>query len=152
MGKRQVHVTRVRKPVSAALLVLTSAAMVTLVLLLSGRVYASQSDAVSVILTGSLTRDRLLAFLMPVLANILLFVPWGFFAFIVLDRPERSRRHTYMMAFAAGLAFALAIHVWQALLPTHVTKPSDALANALGALAGAALGHLRKGVRVRFEL
>jgi len=40
---------------------------------------------------------------------------------------------------------------WQEFLPTRVTSPPDALANAAGALAGAALGHARKDVRVRFD-
>jgi VanZ family protein len=41
--------------------------------------------------------------------------------------------------------------LWQQFLPTRVTSLSDALANAAGALAGAALGHARKSVRVRFD-
>ena len=152
MGKRQVHVIPVRKPVTAALLVLTSAAMVVLILLLSGRAYAAPSGALAAILNRSLTRDRFVAFLMPVLANILLFVPWGFLAFVVLDRPERPRKRTYLVTIAASLAFAIAVHFWQETLPTRVTKASDILANALGAFAGAALGHMRKGVRVRFDI
>lgn len=151
MGKRQVHVIPVRKPVSAALLILTSAVMVALIALLSGRAYAAPTDALAAILAGSLRRDRFLAFLMPVLASMLLFVPWGFLAFVVLDRPERARQRTYLLTIVAALAFAAAIQLWQELLPMRVTRPSDVIANALGAFAGAALGHMRKGVRVRFD-
>lgn len=151
MGKRQVHVIPVRKPVTAALLVLTSAAMIALLLLLSGRAYAAPSEALAAILSRSLTRDRFLAFLMPVLANILLFVPWGFLTFVVVDRPERPRKRAYLATVAAALTFAIAIHLWQETLPTRVTKRSDVIANTLGAFAGAALGHMRKGVRVRFD-
>ena len=141
----------VRKPVTAALLVLTSAAMIALIFLLSGRAYAAPTDAMVAILNRSLTRDRFVAFLMPVLANILLFVPWGFLAFVVLDRPDWPRKRTYLLTIAAALAFAVGLHFWQAYLPTRVTKTSDILANALGAFAGAALGHMRKGVRLRFD-
>jgi hypothetical protein len=151
MGKRQVHVVVVRKPVTGVLLVLTSAAMIALVAFLSGRAYAAPSDALAAMLTRSLSRDRFLAFLMPVIANILLFVPWGFLGFLLFDLPTRSRRRTYAITFVAAFAFAAAIHAWQYFLPSRVTMPSDALANALGAIGGAALGHLRKGVRVRFE-
>lgn len=151
MGKRHVHVIPVRKSVTAALLVLTSAAMVALILLLSGRAYAAPTDALSALLTRSLTRDRFLAFLMPVLANILLFVPWGFLMFVILDRPERPRKRSYLLTIAAAIAFAVAVHLWQEFLPSRITKPSDILANTLGAFAGAALGHMRKGVRVRFD-
>jgi VanZ family protein len=50
-----------------------------------------------------------------------------------------------------ALVVALALYVWQTRLPTRVTSLPDALANGAGALAGAALGHVRKGVRIRFD-
>ena len=152
MGKRQVYSIPVRKPVSAVLLVVTSAAMVALIGFLSGRAYAPPTDPLRMMLTRALTRDRFLAFLMPVIANVLLFVPWGFLAFVVADRATRPRRNAYLITLVAALAFATAIHLWQRFLPMRVTMPSDAIANALGALGGAALGHMRKGVRVRFDI
>ena len=88
---------------------------------------------------------------MPVIANILLFVPWGFLAFVALDSPQRPRRTTYLLTIIGALVVAVALSVWQEFLPTRVTSLPDALANAAGALAGAALGHARKGVRVRFD-
>lgn len=151
MGKRQVHVIHVRKPITAALLVLTSAMMIALLVALSGRAYAATDDALGALLTRSLTRDRFLAFLMPVIANMLLFVPWGFFAFVGFDAAHRSRKQTYLLTITGALLFAAAIQVWQAFLPMRITRPSDLIANALGAAAGAALGHMRKGVRVRFD-
>jgi uncharacterized membrane-anchored protein len=146
MGKRHVHVVPVRKPVTAALLVLTSAAMIALIVLLSGRAYPAPAA-----LSWPLTRDRMLALLMPVLANMLLFVPWGFLMFVVLDRPTRPRTRTYIVTIAGALAFAVTVHLWQELLPSRVTKASDIIANTLGAASGAILGHMRKGVRVRFD-
>jgi hypothetical protein len=41
---------------------------------------------------------------------------------------------------------------WQSVLPTRVTALLDIVSNAAGALTGAALGHARKTVRVRFEM
>lgn len=151
MGKRQVHIIPVRKPVSAALLVLTSALIIALLSYLSGRAYAAHFDPFVAVLTRSLSRDRLLATLMPVLAHILLFLPWGFLAFVLLDRPTWPRRRTYALTVLGAVLFALAIQLWQQFLPTRVTLRSDALANVLGAFAGAALGHMRKGVHVRFD-
>lgn len=151
MGKRQVHIIPVRKPVSGILLVLTSAAIVALLAYLSGRAYASHFDPYAAMLARSLSRDRLLAKLMPLVAHVLLFVPWGFLAFLVLDRPTRPRRRTYALTVLGALLFAAGIQVWQHFLPTRVTLRSDALANLLGAAGGAALGHMRKGVRVRFD-
>ena len=158
MGKRQVHVVRVRKPVTVALLVLTTAAMIALLYFLSGKAYAADAHPFRELLARSLSserplsRDAALAFLMPVTANLLLFAPWGFFAFIALDTPSRSRKWTYVITFIAAFAFAVAMAFWQQSLPTRVTAPPDTFSNAFGALGGAALGHARKGVRLRFAI
>ena len=158
MGKRHVYVIAVRKPVTFALLVLTMAAMASLLYLLSGKAYAADTHPIREILAGLLgskrgpvPRDAVLAFLMPVIANILLFVPWGFLAFVALDSPSRRRSATYAITVVAALVFATAMYVWQLYLPTRVTSLADTLANGAGALAGAALGHARKGVRIRFD-
>lgn len=159
MGKRQVHVVVVRKPVTYGLLVLTMADMAALLYLLSGKAYAADTHPIREILArllgygrGPVSRDALLAFLMPVIANMLLFVPWGFLAFVALDSPARKRALTYTITIVAAVIFAMAMFVWQHYLPTRVTALPDTLANGAGALAGAALGHARKGVRVRFDI
>jgi VanZ family protein len=159
MGKRQVHVIVVRKPVTIALLVLTMLAMAGLLYLLSGKAYAAETHPIRELLARLLgarreavSRDALLAFLMPVLANMFLFVPWGFLAFVALDSPSRRRVVTYAMTVIAAVVFALSLYIWQSYLPTRVTALPDTIANAAGAFAGAALGHVRKGVRVRFDV
>jgi VanZ family protein len=158
MGKRQVHVVRVRKPITVALLAVTTLAMIALLYFLSGKAYAAEAHPFRELLARTLSSERplsrgaALAFLMPVIANILLFVPWGFFAFIVLDTRKRSRRLTYAITFLAALVFAVAMCLWQQSLPTRVTSLPDTISNAAGALAGAALGHTRKSVRVRFAI
>jgi glycopeptide antibiotics resistance protein len=157
MGKRHVRVIPVRKPATYALLAIVTVAMASLLFVLSGRAYAAERSPLLELTArflgggAQVSRDAVLAFLMPVFANILLFVPWGFLAFVALDSPKRSRRTTYLLTIAGALVIALLMSAWQELLPTRVTSPSDALANAAGALAGAALGHARKGVRVRFD-
>lgn len=158
MGKRHVHVIAVRKPAIYALLAVVTASMALLLFVLSGRAYAADRhpllDLTARFLGGTavpISRDALLAFLMPVIANIILFVPWGFLAFVALDSPQRPRRTTYLLTIIGALAVAGALAVWQEFLPTRVTSLPDALANAAGALAGAALGHGRKTVRVRFD-
>ena len=159
MGRRHVYVIAVRKPVTFVLLVLTMAAMASLLYLLSGKAYAADTHPIREILArllgsgrGPVSRGAVLAFLMPVIANILLFVPWGFLVFVALDAPLRRRAVTYAITVVAALVFATAMYVWQLYLPTRVTSLADAIANGAGALAGAALGHARKGVRVRFEV
>ncbi len=157
MGRRQVHVIRVRTPVTLALLVLTTVAIASLIYFLSGKAYAAETHPIREILarllgsgSGPVSRDAVLAFLMPVIANILLFVPWGFLMFLTLDG-RTSRRWAYAATIIGAVVFAAALLVWQQTLPTRVTSWPDMLANGLGALAGAALGHTRKGVHVRFD-
>ena len=157
MGKRHVRIIPVRKPATFALLALVTIAMASLLFVLSGRAYAAERspllELTARLLSGgaTLSRDAALAFLMPVIANILLFVPWGFLAFVGLDSPRRKRPMTYLLTIIGALVVAVAMSLWQELLPTRVTSMPDALANAAGALAGAALGHARKSVRVRFD-
>ena len=159
MGKRQVNVIVVRKPVTIALLVLAMAAMAGLIFLLSGKAYAAETHPIRELLARLLgarrepvSRDALLAFLMPVLANMFLFVPFGFLSFLALDSTSRGRVVTYTMTVIAAVVFAVSLYVWQTYLPTRVTALPDTIANAAGAFAGAALGHARKGVRVRFDV
>ena len=158
MGKRHVHVIPVKKPVTFALLAIVTAAMASLLYVLSGRAYAAERspllELTARVLGGggvAVSRGTVLAFLMPVIANILLFVPWGFLAFVALDSPRRRRRTTYLLTIIGALVIAVAMSLWQELLPTRVTSMPDALANAAGALGGAALGHARKSLRVRFD-
>jgi glycopeptide antibiotics resistance protein len=158
MGRRQVHVIRVRTPVTIALLAVVTAAIAALIYFLSGKAYAADTNPIREILArlfgsgrGPVSRDALLAILMPVLANLLLFVPWGFLAFLALDG-RTSRRSAYTLTVIGAVVFAFALVAWQQTLPTRVTSLPDAFANSVGALAGAALGHARKGVHVRFDV
>lgn len=158
MGKRHVHVVPVPKSVTITLLVLTTAAMAGLLYFLSGRAYAGDAHPVRDLLARALgsgrrtlSPDAVLASLTPAIANMLLFVPWGFFAFIAVDAPSRPRVRSYLITFVAATVFALLMYAWQQYLPTRVTSLPDTISNALGALAGAALGHARKSVRMRFD-
>lgn len=158
MGRRQVQIIRVRTPVTFALLALATIAIASLIYFLSGKAYAAETHPIREILArllgsgrGPVSRDALLAFLMPVLANVLLFVPWGFLAFLALDGRTRSRRAAYLWTIIGAVAFGAAMVLWQQTLPTRVTSLPDTIANGLGALAGAALGHARKSVRVQFD-
>lgn len=156
MGKREVRVVTIRKRTTVMLLLLVSAAMIALLLFLSGRAYARDAHPASEMLLRLIRRDEaprdaVLAALMPVFANILLFVPWGFLTFIALDSQARPRRRTYALTVAGSLLFAAVMQLWQVFLPTRVNGPVDMLANALGAFTGAIGGHLRKRVYVRFE-
>ena len=156
MGKREVRVIVVSKPVTIGLLVLASAGMIALLYFLSGKAYVREAHPATDLVLRFLRRDdpprdAILAAMMPVIANVLFFIPWGFLTFIAIDSPRRRRFRSYLLTFFAAAVFAAALEVWQAFLPTRVTSPVDAIANAAGALLGAVGGHLRKEIHVRFE-
>ena len=156
MGRRETRVVVVRKPVTIVLLTLVAASMAATLYFLSGRAYARESQPVADLILRIMRRETasptaVLAALMPLAANALFFVPFGFLAFIALDSPRRKRSRTYMMTVAAAAIFAAALGLWQQFLPTRVTTPIDVVANAFGALAGAVGGHLRKELHFRFD-
>jgi len=147
VGKRETHVVHVPRWVTVLLLLAVSAAMVLTIHFLSGRAYLRQSSFRFV----SATTSSLLAIIAPAIADALFFLPWGALAFLSLDRAAQPRQTTYFAVIALGVAFALGLVAWQTVLPTRVTGGLDAMCNAMGCTAGAALGHARKRIRVRFE-
>ena len=156
MGKREVRVVVIRKWMTVALLLLVSAGMASLIYFLSGKAYARETHPalemlLRVIRRDDPSRDVFLAAMMPVIANALLFIPFGFLTFIALDSPDRKRSRTYWLTIGLGVTFAAAMQIWQYALPTRVISPVDMIANAMGTFTGAIGGHLRKRVHIRFD-
>ena len=155
MGKREVRVIVIRKRVTVTLLVLVSAAMLSLIGFLSGKAYSSElrgpaEEVVTLMQFRAAPDSRLIAAVMPLFADVIAFLPWGFLAFMAIDSKERRRFRSYLLTCALAVAFSLALVVWQYALPTRVTTFGDTIFNLAGALLGAALGHLRRTVHVRF--
>ena len=87
--------------------------------------------------------------IVPIIGNILLFVPWGFLMFIAFYSVERPTLQTYVLTILLGFTFTLAIEAWQYFLPSRVSDVNDVIWNTVGTVVGAVLGHMR--LRVRFE-
>ena len=87
--------------------------------------------------------------IVPMIANVLLFVPWGFLAFITFYTIDRPTLQTYVLTILLGLSFTLGIEAWQYFLPSRVADINDVIWNTCGTVAGALLGHAR--LRLRFE-
>ncbi|HEY2092934.1 MAG TPA: VanZ family protein [Thermoanaerobaculia bacterium] len=138
MGKREVRVVVVRKPVTIALLVIVSIAMLSLVYGLSGHAFVrAERSIIDIIALDA--------------ANTILFIPWGFLAFIALS-PKRPRAMTYALTVVCGALFALVVAAWQSTLPAPVTAYPDTIWNVIGTFLGAIAAHLRKSVRIRFQI
>jgi len=74
---------------------------------------------------------------LEVLANVLVFIPVGILAFLLLPR------RAWGLAFVVGPALSLAIEVFQRIaLPHRAATVSDVIANSTGATVGAVLAVL----------
>lgn len=157
MAKGEVRTIVVPKWVTIILLIAVSATMAALIVYLSGKAYTNGREPLRDLLLrlmqrgGDIPRSAIMASIMPSIANILFFVPWGFLMFLAVDTPSRSRGKSYLITVIVGMLFAIAIEVWQSFLPTRVIGLPDTIAYAVGALAGAMAGHLRKRVKVQFD-
>ena len=149
----------IRRPITILLLLLVTATIVTVTVYTSGKSY-SKIDPVpfedlrhlSHRLEHRPVSTQIVAVIvMPIIANVLLFVPWGFLTFISLYTLERPTMQTYVLTVLGGLSFSLAIEAWQYFLPTRVADVNDVIWNTTGAVLGAILGHLRQRVRFEFE-
>jgi glycopeptide antibiotics resistance protein len=149
----------IRRPVTILLLLVVTAAILVTTISLSGKSY-SKVDPIPFEdvrhlahrLEHRATSTQILAVMvMPIVANVLLFVPWGFLLFIALYTVERPTVQTYVLTILLGLSFTLAIEAWQYFLPSRVADINDVIWNTVGAILGAILGHARQRVRFEFD-
>jgi len=148
-----------RRPVTILLLFAVTATIVFLTVYASGKSY-SKIDPVPFedlrhlshrLAVRPVSTQVMAVIVMPIIANVLLFVPWGFLTFICLYTVDRPTMQTYVLTILGGLSFSLAIEAWQYFLPTRVADVNDVIWNTTGAALGAILGHLRQRVRFEFE-
>jgi glycopeptide antibiotics resistance protein len=148
-----------RKPITLLLLLITSVAIVALTVWMSGKSYENfdpipfddlrhLARRVSV---RPISTHVLSLIIVPMILNVLLFVPWGFFAFIALYTLERPTMQTYILTILLGFSFTLGIEAWQYFLPSRVADINDVIWNTSGTILGALLGHARLRVRFEFE-
>lgn len=149
----------IRRPVTIILLLIVTVAIVATTLWISGKSYSKVDPRpfedlrhLARLLGSSrhqVSTHTVAVIIVPIIANILLFVPWGFLLFIALYTIERPTMQTYVLTVLLGFTFTCAIEAWQYFLPSRVADINDVIWNTLGTLGGAILGHLRE--RVRFE-
>jgi len=154
----QVIIT-VRRPTTVLLLLLMTVVIVGTTLWASGKSYSKVDPvpfedlrhlAKRLASTQRHVSTHIVAVIVvPIVANILLFIPWGFLLFIALYTIERPTLQTYVLTLLLGFTFTCAIEAWQYFLPSRVADINDVIWNTVGTFGGAILGHLRE--RVRFE-
>ena len=149
----------IRKPVTILLLLAVTAGICIATLWASGKSYSKIDPLpfedirhMANRLQHSMVSTRVLAIvLVPIVANVLLFVPWGFLMFITLYTIERPTVQTYVLTVLLGFTLTCAIEAWQYFLPSRVADINDIIWNTVGAFIGAIFGHLRERVRFEFD-
>jgi glycopeptide antibiotics resistance protein len=149
----------IRRPITILLLLMTSVVIVAVTVWMAGKSYEN-FDPIPFddlrhlarrLETRRVSTHVLSLIIVPMIANVLLFVPWGFFAFIALYTIERPTMQTYLLTILLGFSFTLGIEAWQYFLPSRVADINDVIWNTSGTILGAILGHARLRVRFEFE-
>jgi glycopeptide antibiotics resistance protein len=149
----------IKRPIAILLLLLTTAAIVVLTVVVAGKSYGKIDPIpfedlrhlANRIERRPISMQILSVIVVPILGNVLLFLPWGFFTFICLYGVDRPTVQTYVLTILLGLTFSAAIEGWQYFLPSRVADVNDIIWNTVGTIAGAILGHARLRVRFEFE-
>ncbi len=149
----------IKRPVTIALLLIVTISIISITLWMSGKSYSNLAPLPFEDLKHLAKRLEspnrhvsmyvIAVVVVPIVANILLFIPFGFLLFIALYTVERPTMQTYVLTLLIGFTFTCAIEAWQYFLPSRVADVNDVIWNTAGTLGGAILGHLRE--RVRFE-
>jgi glycopeptide antibiotics resistance protein len=147
----------IRKPLTIVMLVVVTGAIVAITVWMSGKSYSNLDpipfDDIRYLIRRLAVRPistHILAVLVvPMIANVLLFLPWGFLTFIALYTLDRPTLQTYVLTILLGFSLSLGIEGWQYFLPSRVADINDVIWNTTGVVLGAFLGHAR--LRVRFE-
>jgi glycopeptide antibiotics resistance protein len=149
----------IRKPFTILLLVAVTVTIIAITVWMSGKSYANLDPVpfddirylVRRLADRPISTHILAVIVVPMVANVLLFVPWGFLTFIALYTLERSTLQTYVLTILLGFSFSLGIEGWQYFLPSRVADINDVIWNTSGVILGAFLGHARLRLRVEFD-
>jgi len=149
----------IKKPVTIALFVATTAAIIIVTVYIAGKSYENFEPIpfddlrylAKRLAERPISTHILAVIVVPMIANVLLFVPWGFLAFITFYNVERPTLQTYILTILLGFSFTLGIEAWQYFLPSRVADVNDVIWNTSGTILGALLGHARLRVRFEFE-
>ena len=149
----------IRRPITVLLLLAVTVSIAAVTIGTSGKSYSKVDprpfDDIRLIADRFATRPMstqiLAVLIVPIIGNILLFLPWGFLTFISLYTVDRPTVQTYVLTILLGFTFSLAIEAWQYFLPSRVVDVNDVIWNTVGTIIGAVLGHMRLRLRFEFE-
>jgi glycopeptide antibiotics resistance protein len=149
----------IKKPFTVLLLLATTVGIAAITVWMAGKSYGNLDpipfDDIRYLAhrlgTRPISTHILAVLVVPMVANVLLFVPWGILMFITLYTVNRPTLQTYVLTILLGLTFSLCIEGWQYFLPSRVADVNDVIWNTSGAILGALIGHARLRLRLEFE-
>jgi glycopeptide antibiotics resistance protein len=156
---RSVRTVTIGRVTSLVMLVFVTVMIGTITLWFTGKAYTKVDPvpfrSIRQLMTrldeGPISFPAMVQILSPMFFNALLFMPWGFLMFAVLDTPQRRVPQSYLLTVLIAFGLSGAIEATQYFLPTRVTDINDVIWNVVGAFLGAAVGHLHRRVRISFE-
>ena len=130
----------VRRPITILLLLVVTTGIIATTLWMSGKSY-SKVDPIPFeglrhlehrIAHRPVSTRVLSLIVVPIIANVLLFMPWGFLMFISLYGVNRPTVQTYVLTILLGISFSAAIEAVQYFLPSRVADINDIIWNTVG--------------------
>src|ERR1051325_7024664 len=135
----------IRRPVTVLLLLAVTAGIIGVTMWMSGKSY-SKVDPIPfeevrvvrhVMHRHPISSHTLAVIVIPVVANTLLFMPWGFLMFLALYTEPRPTLQIYVLTILLGLTFTCTIEAVQYFLPSRVADVNDVIWNTAGTALGA---------------
>jgi len=154
-----VSVLRVRKTTQGLLLAAYSTLLLVLTLLVQGghgvRTNLAPFEDVRRLMNrasrGDVLSNAFLFALVGIAGNLFLFAVWGFLAWKFLDDSRRRPLRTHLDVVFFGALLSVGIETTQAFLPTRAADVNDVFWNVLGTIAGSALAHLDRNVKLEWD-
>src|SRR2546423_8198814 len=105
----------VRRPVTVLLLLLVTAAIIVLTVWMAGKSYTKVDPIpfeeirhlARLLRARQISTQLLAVIVVPIIANVLLFVPWGFLMFIALYTLDRPTIAPYALPILTGLSLTI---------------------------------------------
>jgi glycopeptide antibiotics resistance protein len=149
----------IKKPLTILLLIVVSVIIAGVTVWMAGKSYSNLEPipfddiryVAKRLAERPISTQILAVIVVPIIANVLLFVPWGFLMFIALYTVERPTMQTYILTILLGFSFTLGIEAYQYFLPSRVADVNDVIWNTTGATLGALAGHARLRLRLEFD-
>ena len=150
---------RVRKPTQGLLLAVYSAVLLTLTLLVQGghgvKTNLAPFDDIKRIVArasrGDVLSNAFVFALVGIAGNLLLFAIWGFLAWKFLDEAKRSPLRNHLEVVFIGTLLSIGIETAQVFLPTRAADVNDVFWNVLGTIAGSALAHADRNLKLEWD-